>query len=316
MSRPSAESTTACRACGTRSTRSSSSQPRSRGRLVVVHHSGRPSQSRSGCLRGAGAVGGSSGTGGARRSRASRCGLRRPLGAGRDASSAAPSRRARLAGGVCRRISSGERGAGRGLGGEHGRACRGGGRGAAGSAPSASAPPSAEAALSRRAAARSVGPCRVRAARRRPGRAWPAGDRGVGAGRAGGSLVGVVGDQLRRDQHDRGHAAVRRGAQLTRMPCRAASRATTNRPSRALSAGSKSGGVGQPRWPRRAPRRSCPGRGPRSRRRSRGHQLADDSTRVCGGENEVAFSISSASRWMTSPTARPTTRDLGQRPDG
>ena len=41
-----------------------------------------------------------------------------------------------------------------------------------------------------------------------------------------------------------------------------------------------------------------------------GHQLCPrTSTVVCGGENEAAFSISSASRWMTSPTARPASDD-------
>ena len=65
--------------------------------------------------------------------------------------------------------------------------------------------------------------------------------------------------------------------------------------------------AGQPLVERRpAPPRRCRARGPRPRSRSRWPtRSARDLTRVCGGENVVAFSISSASRWITSATAAP-----------
>ena len=101
----------------------------------------------------------------------------------------------------------------------------------------------------------------------------------------------------------------------TLMPWRSASRPTTYRPSRAVLARSNSGGLAS--------------RSLASASSSSAHAEAavldldrvaaarptgrPTRTLVCGGENEVAFSISSASRWMTSPTARPASADVVDR---
>jgi hypothetical protein len=94
------------------------------------------------------------------------------------------------------------------------------------------------------------------------------------------------------------------GISSTWMPCRAASRPATKRPSRSASARSKSGGLA-----------SCPlislswsGAMPRPRSSTSiakplATRSARTSTRVAEGENRVAFSISSASRWIRSVTA-------------
>ena len=110
-------------------------------------------------------------------------------------------------------------------------------------------------------------------------------------------------------QRDRGHPAVRRGPQLD-TGCRGGGRAGRPRTGRAGRCWRGRSRAGRPAggWPRRSPPAIMPR--PRSSISTAyplGTTCPAICTRVCGGENDVAFSMSSASRWMTSPTARPTT---------
>ena len=93
---------------------------------------------------------------------------------------------------------------------------------------------------------------------------------------------------------------------VTRMPCRSASWLTTNRPSCSLSDGLNSGGLASRSLS--SARRCGLIPSPRSST-SIAKPLAtaspDTRTDVYGGDNVVAFSTSSASRWMTSATAEP-----------
>ncbi len=98
------------------------------------------------------------------------------------------------------------------------------------------------------------------------------------------------------------------GRSDTRTLCRAASRPATNRPSRSALARSKSGGSASCRFisvswsgPMPRPRSSISMAKPFATR------SALTSTREVDGENRVAFSISSASRWIMSATAGPVT---------
>ncbi|PSK61309.1 hypothetical protein B0E53_06791 [Micromonospora sp. MH33] len=92
----------------------------------------------------------------------------------------------------------------------------------------------------------------------------------------------------------------------TFTPCRSVSRLTTKRPSRAALARFSSDRSTMRRFA--AASSSAPMPRPRSSI-SMAKPLATiwprTSTVVCGGEKERPFSINSASRWMTSPTARP-----------
>ncbi len=102
------------------------------------------------------------------------------------------------------------------------------------------------------------------------------------------------------------------GRRVTVMPCRCASRATTNRPSWALSDGSNSGGFAS----RSLAARSASSVIPRPRSSTsiaKPLATACPLTRTgdCGGENVVAFSTTSASRWMTSATAEPSSATRG-----
>ena len=98
------------------------------------------------------------------------------------------------------------------------------------------------------------------------------------------------------------------------MPCRAASRPTTNRPIRRDTADVHDGRVVQPPvGVRPSPRRHADA-AVGDRRAARRRWSAAARTRAPGspaGENEVAFSTSSATRCTTSLTAWPTTRDAG-----
>ena len=96
------------------------------------------------------------------------------------------------------------------------------------------------------------------------------------------------------------------GRSITLIPCRRASCPTTNRPSCSVLAGLMSGGFAS----RSFSSASRCGVIPRPRSSiSIANPLATVSplTRTCvnGGESVVAFSISSASRWITSVTAEP-----------
>ena len=95
----------------------------------------------------------------------------------------------------------------------------------------------------------------------------------------------------------------------TLMACLAASLLTTNRPSCSLLARSNSGGFASRRlmsasssWLSPRPRSSTSATRPVPAR------SALTSILVFGGEKTVAFSTSSATRWMTSLTAFPATR--------
>lgn len=97
----------------------------------------------------------------------------------------------------------------------------------------------------------------------------------------------------------------------TAMPCRAASRPVTCRPSRSVTAASNSGGRDSLSL---IASRSCGVRpAPRSST-STAMPLAASSARTDTSprENTVAFSTSSASRWMTSAAALPLTATSGR----
>ena len=114
--------------------------------------------------------------------------------------------------------------------------------------------------------------------------------------------------QMPRDQHDgRRRRRTQDTLRVTRMPCRLASWLTTNRPSCSLSEGLNSGRAGQPvvqlgeplrPYPQPAVLDLDPGE-------PAGDRVSQYLVPTCTGESVVAFSISSASRWMTSATAEP-----------
>ncbi len=105
------------------------------------------------------------------------------------------------------------------------------------------------------------------------------------------------------------------GRRVTWMSCRAASRATTNRPSRRSSPSaetSSSGGLARyslsrsySSWFMPRPRSSTSTASPL------GTSCAETCTWVYGGEKVVPFSISSAIRWITSATACPLSEARG-----
>ena len=131
----------------------------------------------------------------------------------------------------------------------------------------------------------------------------------AGAARLG-PVIAVLGHhQVDRDQHDRGGAAVGRGAQRDLDVVPRASWPATNRPSRSLPDRSNGGGLASRSLISASAPRSGPARGPRSRPRSPGRpRRRSDDHGVFGGEKITAFSASSAIRWMTSATAGPLMR--------
>ncbi len=103
------------------------------------------------------------------------------------------------------------------------------------------------------------------------------------------------------------------GRSCTRMSCRWDSRPTTNRPIRREMVASTVGGSAS--FSLISAKSSAVRPMPLSwisiSTRPSGRLVALTSTRVCGEENEVAFSSNSASRWTRSVTAGPTTSASG-----